>query len=328
MATVSGTYKTYEQIGRRQDLSDMIFDITPLDTPYVTLCKKGPKMKNTYAEWQKDSIRAANGNNYVLEGNEASFRTATPTVMLRNYAQLMDEAVIVSDTANTINVAGRKKELAYQVAKSGKALRLDMETRATGNYASDDGGATSARRTAGFEAWITTNDSRGTGGVQGGFTSTNLVSAATDASSTNQRAFTETLTKAVLLLIWSNSDGQADTVIVGGFNKQRSSAFAGIAQGTVDYGNRRTANNVAILGAANVYVGDFGAVKIVPDRYSRSRSALFVNRDYVELRMLQPFSVEPLARTGHAEKRLLKVEWAHIMRNEAAHGIVADLTTS
>lgn len=325
MAVVSGTTKTYEQVGIREDLSDMIYDITPIETPFVSMCRKGPKAGNTYFEWQIDAIRAANGNNAVLEGDDASYTTIAATTRPRNYVQLMDEAVIVSDAANAVNTAGRKRELAYQVAKSAKAIKLDMETRATGNYASDNGSAATARQTAGVEAWLTTNVSRGSGGADGGYTTTGIVVAATDA--TVQRTFTEALLKAQILSTW-NAGGNPKIILVGGFNKQQASGFSGIATQYQDFGNVKSAKSIAILGAADWYVSDYGTHHIVPDRYSRDRTALILDMEYWEIRHLQPFNVTPLARTGHAEKRLLKVEWGVCSKNEGASGAVADLTTS
>lgn len=320
------TTTTYGQVGVREDLSNQIYNIAPTETPFTTLIKKGAAAKNKVIEWQTDTLASASGSNAVIEGADATIRTFTATVRIKNYCQLMDKAIQVSTSANAVTAAGREEELAYQLEKRTKELKRDLETRLTGNYASDDGSALTARQLAGFEAWITTNDFRksGTASTQGGYNSgTGLVSAGTDGSST--RTFTETLLKAGIKAAW-DAGGEPSIVMVGSFNKQAASSFSGNATKYNIVDGKVSSNT--IVGAADLYASDFGVFKIVANRFSRSRAALGIDPDYISLHYLQPWSTVPLSRTGHSEKRLMSFEVSMAMRNQAAHFCILDLSSS
>ena len=319
MAVPSGTTQTYAVVGRREDLTDDIHMLSPTATPFMTAIKKG-KATNTLHEWQTDSLAAASGTNAVIEGNDATNSTIDATVRLGNYTQLSEKAVQVSSTQRAANNAGRGDEMSYQLMKRSQELKRDMETTLTGNYASVAGGAGTARKSAGFEAWIQTNASRGSGGSSTAFSS-NIQAAATDAGS--QRLFIESYLKDVLDLCFTYG-GEPDRVLVGPFNKRQMSGFNGVADAVRDTGTKRA----TIIGAADVYVGDYHTLDIIPSRFSRSRSALVVDPTMWKLCYYQPFAQSELAKTGHADRRLLSVEYTLEACNEQSSGVVADLTTS
>lgn len=327
MAVDTATTTRFEQIGEREQLSNKIYNLAPMDTPFMTAIGRGPAATNTKVEWQTDDLAAA-AVNKQLEGDDASYATASATVRLANHTQIFAKSVVVSGTAQSLSTAGRRNELLYQVDKRTKEIKRDMELAFTGNYASDDGSRATARALGGFEAWIETNSSRGTGGADGGYTTTGIVNAATDASSTNLRTFTETLLKASIKSIWDETGDSAPLIIVGSFNKQQASGFSGIATQYQDHGNVMSSKNVAILGAADIYVSDFGKHKIVPDHFSRGRSALLVSPKHWEARYMRPFKINQLAKTGDADKRQLIAEVTICSKNEKSSGVVADLTTS
>lgn len=318
MAVTSGTTQTYQAVGRREDLTDVIHDVTPTDTPFMSAIQKG-SAKNTYHEWQTDALAAASGTNKVVEGDNPDNDTMTPTVRLGNYTQLSDKVIQVSSSQRASNNAGRGDELSYQLMKRGKELKRDMETSLTGNYASVAGDASTARASAGFEAWIQTNDSRGSGGGNTAFNG-GIQAAATDGT---QRAFTESLLKDVLQLTWENG-GDPTMIMVGAFNKNKLSGFTGIADQVRDTGNKRA----TIVGAADVYVGDFGEYKVVANRFSRTRSALVVDPSMWKLCYYQRFKTQDLAKTGHSDRKMLSVEYTLECCNEKSSGVVADLTTA
>lgn len=328
MAVASQTTTKYEQVGIREQLTDMIYDLSPMETPVMTAIGRGSAAKNTFVEWQLDNLADA-AENARLEGDDANYLTATPTVRVGNYTQIFTKAVIVSGTAQAMDTAGRRNELLYQVDKRSREIKRDMEFAITRNRPSQDGSRATARTLAGFEAWIKSNVSRGTGGSSGGWTtSTKIVAAATDASSTNRRTFTEARLKAVIKSIWDNTGESAPLVVVGSFNKQQASGFSGIATQYTDYGNPKSSKDIAILGAADIYVSDFGKHRIVPDHFSRARSALVIQPKHWEMRYLRPFEVETMAKTGDADKRLLIAEATLCSKNEKSSGVVADLTES
>lgn len=324
MAAPTGTYQTFQQIGIREDLSDMIYDISPTETPFMNLAKRG-KASNRFIEWQTDALAAA-ANNATIEGDDATTNTAVPTSRLRNYLQLADKVARTSSTADAVNTAGRAEELAYQVAKRSKELKRDIETTLTGNYDSSAGSATVARQCGGIESWYQTNTSRGSGGSSGGYTSsTNYTIQATDSTSTQQRTFTEALLKTVIKSVWSKG-GSPSVIMTGGFNKQKASGFAGIA--TLYRDTAQKMRPASILAAADIYISDFGEHRIIPNRFSRDRTVHVLDFDYLSVHYLQGFQVQKLAKTGHSERRMISTEFTLCVKNEAALGVIADLTTS
>lgn len=333
MAILSNTVQTFQQVGIREDLSDAIINIAPTETPFFSGAKKG-KANNRTPEWLRDTLRNPNPANKVVEGNDSPTAvSAGQPDRLKNVVQLFDETVVVSDTAIAVNTAGRANELKYQVAKSAKALKRDIEMRICGNYASVVGNTSTAGECAGVEAWLTTNDSRGASGADGGYNSgTGLVAAATDGTA---RAFTKALLDAAIKSAW-DAGGEPSTIMVSGSKKQTFSGFTGIA---TNFNSVNDQNKIVIYGAADVYKSDFGQHKVVPNRFvgagtGRSatnglypgQSVLVLDMSMWEVKFLQPFQTIPLARTGHAERRLLKAELTLACKEERANAIVADLS--
>lgn len=324
MAVPGGTTQTFQGVGIREDLSDIIYDITPTETPFLSMARRG-KATQTKHEWQTDALAAADGANAVIEGDDATINTFTATTRLANYTQIMDKAISISGSMEAVNSAGRKSELSYQLSKRSRELKRDMEARLTGNYASTAGAAGAARATAGVEAWLASNTELGSGGAVGGYTTTGVVVAATDATSTQFQTFIEADLKSVIKQCWTNG-GDPGVVMVGPFNKQKASGFGGIA--TLYRDTAGSMKPATIMGAADVYVSDFGEHRIVPNRFSRDRTALVLDMDYWEVAYLRPFQQAKLAKTGDSEKRQLLVEFALVSKNEAASGKIADLTVS
>lgn len=317
MAIIAGTSTRYNLVGIREDLSNVISNISPEETPFISNVKTG-KAKNTFFEWQTDSLAAPDGANAVVEGDEAAFTTPAATTRLGNYTQISRKTLIISGTVEAVDKAGRKSEEAYQMAKRGAEIKRDMETMALANQAAVVGNTTTPRRTAGLPAWLTSNVSRGVTGANGVLTNGVPTTAATDGTA---RAFTEALLKPVLQSVWT-SGGNLKMLMVGPGNKVAASAFPGIAQQRYDVGG---AKPTSIIGAADIYVSDFGNVTIVPNRFQRNRDAFVLDPAYAEIVYLRPMFREKLAKTGDAEKSQMVVEWGLKVNNEAAHGVVADL---
>lgn len=327
MAIVSGTMETYDQVGIREDLSDVIFNIAPTETPFVSGAGRGPRAENTTFEWQTDDLAAADTGNAHTEGDEASFSTPSATTRVSNITQISKKTVIISGTAETVNKAGRQSELAYQLAKRGKELKRDLEAISLENLAGNAASSNNARQTATLNAWLQSNTDRGAGsmtaGADSGHTSGTPTAAATDADTL--RAFTETILKDVIESAWTNG-GEPDILLVGPFNKRVvSENFSGVfAQRLV----REDASPGAAVASIDVYVSDFGNIEIMPNRFQRERDAWLVDFEFVSLSELRPLFQEELAKTGDAEKRQMIIEWGLRVENEAAHGGAFDLTTS
>ena len=313
MAQPTNTFDTYDSIGEREDLSDVIYNISPTDTPFLSSAGK-TKSTAVLHEWQTDALAAASTSNAVIEGDEATLDAVTATTRLSNSCQIMDKTVVISGTQEAVDKAGRASELAYQIAKKAKELKRDMEAQITTNNAEVTGSATAAREMGSLGAWVATNDVMGTSGTSGSVGNT----ARTDGT---QRAFTEDLLKSVIKSVW-NEGGDPTMIMVGPFNKQKLSGFTGNST-RFDAGADAT-----LYTSVDVYASDFGQLQVVPNRFSRDRDCYVLDMNYWGIAFLRDFTMHELSKTGDSEKRQLLVEATLESRNEAASGLVADLTTS
>lgn len=314
MSQVSGTYSKYDAVGLREDLTDIIYNISPTDTPFMSSIAK-TKATAVNHEWQLDSLAAAAGDNAKIEGDEVSFSAPSSTTRKGNVTQISTKSVIISGTLEAVNKAGRNSELAYQISKASKELKRDMETSLCDNNAQVAGDDSTARELSGLGSWLKTNQSVGASGVA---PTTSGTAARTDGT---QRAFTEDQLKTVIKSVWDNG-GDPSMIMVGSFNKQKLSGFTG--------GSTRfdPAENKRLVAAVDVYESDFGALQVTPNRFQRARDAFVITPDLFAVAFLRDFSLEDLAKTGDAMKQFLLVEYTLESRNEAGSGIVADLTTS
>jgi hypothetical protein len=227
----------------------------------------------------------------------------------------MDKTVVITGTQESVDKAGRASEIAYQIAKRAKELKRDMEATITGNIAEVGGNASTARKMGTLGAWTITNDDKAADGTTGsGLGNT----ARTDGT---QRAFTESQLKSVIKSVW-NAGGDPSMIMCGPFNKQKLSGFTGNST-RFDAGADAT-----LYTSVDVYASDFGQLQVVPNRFSRDRDAYVLDMEYWGIAFLRDFSMHELAKTGDSEKRQLLVEATLESRNEAASGLVADLTTS
>lgn len=311
-------FNAHDAIGQREDLTDVIYNISPTETPLMSSIGK-TKASAVYHEWQTDSLAAATTNNAAVEGADASDATLSPTVRLGNYTQILQKTIKVSGTLDAVNKAGRKSEKAYQLAKASAELKRDLETILLANQGRSAGSSNSTPRKMGsLLSWIKTNSSRGSGGAD---PATIGVSTRTDGT---QRTFTEQLLKDVVAAVY-NSGGSPKVLMVGTTGKQKVSTFAGIAaQRFMAPADAPT----TIVGAADVYMSDFGSISVVPNRFMRTRDALVLDPEYAALAYLRPFQTNELAKAGDSDKTQVLVEVTLEVKNEAAHGIVADLDMS
>jgi len=312
MAIPNATYQTYAGIGIREDLTDVIYNISPTETPFLTSIGKG-KASNTLHEWQTDALAAATTNAQV-EGDDINALTATATTRVQNYMQISTKAIVVSGTMDAVLKAGRKSELAYQLAKRGKELKRDMEQTLVGNQAGNAGSASVGRKTRALENWYASNTSGGTSYA----TATGITATATDGTT---RAFTESLLKNVLKSVFS-AGGDPTMLMVGPYNKQVVSSFTGNAT------RFDKSEDKKLIASIDVYASDYGELKVVPNRFQRERTAHVLDLEYWSVSYLRPIQTSDIAKTGDSEKKFMVVEYGLESRNEAASGVIADITTS
>jgi hypothetical protein len=320
MTIVSNTFLSYSAKGIREDLSNIITNIAPEETPYMSNIGR-ENVSNALFEYQTDTLAAAAAN-AQLEGDDvASFDAVTATVRMQNYAQISRKTIILSATEEVVNKAGRRSELAYQISKRASELKRDQEFVMLNGGIAVAGDSTTARVTASLGAFIKTNTDKQTNGVDPSYT-TLPNSARTDG---NVRTFTETILKNVIQKVWTQG-GTPKILMCGPVNKQRVSSFSGIASSrfNIDGG----AKPATLVGAVDIYVSDFGNVQVIANRFQRERDAWVIDPDYAKMTVLRPYQQVELAKTGDAEKRMLIVEWGHKVTSELAHGLAADLVTS
>jgi hypothetical protein len=292
----------------------MIYSISPTDTPLMSTLAKS-KATAVYHEWQTDSLAAATTANALVEGDDAVATTASPTFRIGNYTQIVGKTIQVSGTLEAVDKAGRKSQKAYELAKASSEIKRDIETILFANQASTAGSSSSARKMGTMLAWLKSNTSFGTSGADP------TTAGSTTRSDGVVRTFTETILKEIIREAYING-GNPKVLYVPPIGKQKTSEFTGIAaqryQAPAD-------GPTTIIGAADIYQSDFGQISIVPCRFMRTRDAVVVDPEYAALAYLRPFQTIELAKTGDSDKTQLIAELTLEMRNEAAHGIAADL---
>lgn len=313
MALPSNAQTSYSTIGNREDLSDVIYNISPIECPFLTGVPK-TKADAVLHEWQTEALAAASGSNAVLEGDEATTDAFSATTRLSNTCQISDKVPRVTGTQQAVRSAGRRNEMAHQVVKRSLELRRDMETILLQNQAEATGDATNARNLGSIGAWIDTNTDNGSSGSDGSLGNT----ARTDG---DQRALTEALLAGVLQAVWT-SGGDPDCVMVGAFNKRKISTFTGNAT------RMKAAEDGRLQASISVYESDWGELDIIPNRFMRARDLLVLQLDMWAVAYLRTLKLHDLAKTGDTERKQLIVEYTLESRNEAASGAVWDLNTS
>jgi len=328
MAQITNTYESYDAVGNREELADKIYQITPEETPFLSLIGR-KSVASTHPEWQTDALGSVDMDNNQPEGNDWSYAAISPTARVGNYTQISDKRIIISRTQDKTSKAGRKSELAREVAKKGVELRIDMEAIVLSNQASSAGtgdGATN-RKLGGMRAWLATNDNMN-GGTSGGFNSgTGVVDAAANGS---QRAFTKVILDSVILSAY-NAGGSPKTLMVSPYVKTVFSTFMSDSNTALQRFAANGKGQTTIVAAADMYMSDFGTISVVPNRQMAragatvARNAFLIDPKMVSLGVFDDIQLAKPAKTGDAEKRVLVTEYTLLVSNEAAHGVAADL---
>ena len=318
MAQPTNTFDSYDAVGIREDLSDIIYDVSPEDTPFYSKSKK-VKASNTYHEWQTDALRSSAANAHV-EGDEITANARTATTRQGNYTQIFVDAVSVPDTDSGLKKAGRASEIAYQMLKTAKEQKLDIEKALFDNNARVAGNSSTARELAGAPAWLISNTDFGDN--EGADPTGDGTDARTDETTTLQ-AFDQTRFDGVMQSIWE-AGGKPDTVYLSAFQMNKALAFTG-------NNNQRSAvqaGDMKVVKSLDVYVTPWGTIEFLPSRENRSRDVFIMQDDMWSVAVLRGTTNTELAKTGDNTKRQVVTELTLVCNNEKAHGGVFDNTTS
>lgn len=284
-------------------------------------------ISGTHPEWSTDTLATPNPANAVVEGDTYTFGAVSPTTRVGNYTQILRKEWSVSETAEIVDKAGQRSELARQRMKKGKELKKDMEVVLLSNQASTAGATATPRLLGGLPTWLVSNDNRGTGGADGGFsTGTGFTVAKTDGT---KRAFTKAIMDNIFQLAYGNG-GKGNVLMVSPYVKTQFSSF--MSDPSVAPQRMTTAGNrqATIVGAADTYLGDFGTYDVVPNRCMTASAALASNAyvidpDLLAVGVLRGTTEVTAARISDATQRVLITEISLIVENEAGIGTAADL---
>ena len=318
MAQPANTFDSYDSVGIREDLSNVIYNVSPEETPFYSKAKK-TSAKNTLVEWQTDSLRASADNKHI-EGDATSGQARSATTRLGSYTQIFKDAVIVADSDEGLDKAGRAKEVAYQTLKIAKEQKLDIERALFLNNARAAGNSTTARELAGVPAWLITNTVFGAN--EGADATGDGTDARTDET-TALTAFSQAKFDTVMQSIWEEG-GKPDTVFLSAFQMNKALDFTGNnnQRSQVQAGDERVIKSLAI------YTTPWGTVEFMPSRENRSRDVFIMQDNMWEVAVLRPTKNVALAKTGDNTTRQVVTELTLCAKNEKANGMIADNTTS
>tara|TARA_R110002126_G_scaffold83445_3_gene203686 strand:- start:3133 stop:4077 length:945 start_codon:yes stop_codon:yes gene_type:complete len=314
MAQPTGVYVSYSSIGLREDLENVIYDISPTETPFMSMGSREDAIAVNH-EWQTDALADAVTTNYNEEGATLVAAEPAATVRLGNICQISLKTTLVSGTLDAVSKAGRKQELAYQMTKRSKELKRDMEKSLLNNQAKTAMAADSTvRKLGGLPNYVATNVSEVGSGAGNGATRTDGT----------QRTFTETLLKATILAAYNNG-ADCKYLMMAPAKKQIFSTFVGVG-GASGVSNYIDATDQRIIGGMDIYVSDFGELAVVPNRFQRARDVWILDPEYYGVAYLRPFAQKEVASTSDGEQRAIITEFTLVVKNEKALGAVYDLT--
>jgi|TARA_R110000803_G_scaffold109899_1_gene178245 hypothetical protein len=318
MAQPTGVTVTFSSVGLREDLENVIYDISPTETPFMSMGGRSDAIAVNH-EWQTDSLAAA-ADNFNEEGSTLTAAEAAATARVGNICQISLKTSLISGTLDAVSKAGRKQELAYQMSKRAKELKRDMERALVGvNVAKIPmAGDGTVRKLASLPTWVNTNISKAGNGANGAGAG---AAARTDGTG---RAFTETLLKAAIVAAY-NSGADTKYLMMAPAQKQTFSNFVGVG-GASGVSNFTDTSDQRIIGGMDIYVSDFGEMAVVPNRFQRSRDVWLLDPEYYGVAYLRPFEQREVASTSDGEQRAIICEYTLVVKNEAALGAVYDLS--
>ena len=309
---------TDESIGQREELKDVIWRITPTDTPFLSNMSRG-SAEATLFEWQTDTLAAVSAD-VAIEGAIATYAAGAPTTRVFNRTQINEKTAEVSRTLEQVSKAGRGSEMALQELKRGQELKKDLEHQLVGIHnAQNAGGASTARETASYITWMNANFSNATGGSPatptGDGTDTGTVG-------TTARVFGEPLLGAIVDSVYA-SGGNPDIIMCNTFQKRKLSGFTGNASVTnIERDTGVVSNSVS------VYESDYGTMNVVPNRICKITDVLVYQKDMWELSVLSDMKSTEMAKIGDSDRKQIVMESGLYSKNGDASGIIVGLTTS
>lgn len=315
MGQPTNTHSTYDAIGNREDLSNVIYDVSPTETPFLSSMEK-TKATSTKHEWLKRALAAASATNFVIEGDDATTDAANANTRIFNYRAISDKVAQVSGTQEVVDKAGMRSNMAREMEDKMKELKRDVESALLTNNAYVAGTDTLASECAGVPNYVITNVSKASDGTLAAGTGADAYSNGT------ARALQESYVEAALALAWTNG-GQPTKGFLNAFQKRKFATFSGSSTKMSDGDKKKVVNSV------DFYIDPLGSeVQLVPCRHMPTDMIYFIDPEYIKIPMLRNFQSWDLAKTGDSIRKQILVEYTLEVCNEKAHAAVYDLTTS
>lgn len=321
MAQPANLFDRFDEAGSvREDLIDKIYNVSPEEVPVTTALGK-TSATQTFHEWQRDALAAANKDNALIDGDDFSATSLVPTDRIGNYCQIFSKQPAVSRRANIVRKAGKTTSMAYQKAKLMKEAKRDIEAMVLSNNAAVAGNSSTASKSAGLGAMIYSNITSGVGGSTPSHTTGAPTTAPTDGTN---RTFTEALLKVVVAANYVSCGKVAPMAVMSPNHKDLFSGFTGIAVNRYQVGKREQGR---IIGGADIYMSNFGEIEIVPHYIMSGAETVFgINPEYASLAFLDGFRSKEMGPTGDSEKQLVTADVTLQLDNEKAMWKLADIT--
>lgn len=298
MPVVANTLKTYDQVGKKEDIEDIIYDISPTLTPFTSSIGSSTASA-TLHQWQQSEL-AAVGTNAAVEGADAGAASNNTTTMKNANTQIFTKVVQSSGTSEAVDTYGRSSDLQMNIAMKGKELRRDIEHAFVGALqAGTAGNATTARQLTSAQ---------------------NQIDSSTTSTAGSNRAFTETLLLGVLQDVYE-AGGDPNQIQVTPSHSVTVANFAASSGRNRDFGTGKT-----IVQAVDLYVSPFGECAIVPNRFLQANTCLVLDTEYWSRAVLRPMQTIVLAKTGDSDKRQMLTELTLVCENDKASGLIEALT--
>jgi hypothetical protein len=314
----------------REDVMNKIWDMSSIPLPFTDLIGSSTH-NNSYCEWTNDKLAAPDITNANVDGSDASGNNTVTGFRVGNHSQICDKVVRVSVRADASNTIGRAKELAYQISRRQQELRRDVEAIALLNQASvADDGNTTAGKVGGLPSWLASHNQ---GGTAGGFAPGTGLTVARVA--TAARAITETMIRTAVQSVYQDGADSSVLMTTPGVVAQISQyMFSSSARIATLMSDVEGSAKATALGAINVFVTDFGTLKIMSNRLQQQHvdsgstqcSDVFIlDPYYLELSYIGGYKTQDLNVTGLANNKQMYVDWSLKVLNEAAQAIIGDI---
>jgi len=308
------TYTTYNQIGIKEDISDIISNISPTTTPFLSSIGK-ESVKNTLFQWQEDSL-SATAENAEVEGFTATDLTLTPTVMRSNYTQIQSKTIKISATADAIDAYGRAQETAYQLSKKAAEFKRDIEFNLVGDRSTNGNDAAAG----------SSSTARLTANIHGDDAGSNAVIN----SAVQEAGGSAALSEQMILNLGDKLYDEGSEVSILMIKPADSTVIAGFTRSAVGSGNARQEHFVnggrTLMNVVDVYISPYGEQRVVMNRFMKTDVAFMYDPANWKICELRPMTRELLAKTGDADMHMMVTEYGLKHANYKASGLITAIT--